>query len=251
MFRILIICGLLMSGDLSAGDIQAVLDWSQRVELSTLVDGMVSRVNVKPGAAVARGSLLVELDQRGIQARLAWAEAQASAAKQLQAEARRELNRSLDLYDRTLLSDHERKQAEIGAAMADAQFRKAEAELTDIRLRRDYSRINAPFEGIVVEVHVHPGQALVNRFKPMPVVTLVADGMKAVAQVDSVLAAELKAGDAVKVGVRGEWFEGKINQIGLEPSKPAGADYALEVLLTPPDNMQLRAGEPVVVRIDE
>jgi len=241
-----------LSGNLSAGDLQAVLDWSQRVELSTLVDGMVSRVNVKPGESVARGSLLVELDQRGIQARLAWAEAQASAAKQLQDEARRELNRALDLYDRTLLSDHERKQAEISAAMADAQFYKAEADLTEIRLQRDYSRINAPFEGLVIGVHVHPGQALVNRLQPMPVVTLVTgEGMKAVAQIDSGLAAELKPDQALKVGVRGEWLEGKILRVGLEPSKPDGADYTLEVLLNLPDNMQLRAGEQVVVRLDE
>ena len=109
MLRILLSCGLLLSGgDLAARDIEAVLDWQQRVELGTLLDGMVNKVNVEVGQRVSRGTLLIELDQRENQAQLAWAEAQVAVARLQQDEARRELDRSLELYDRTLLSNHER-----------------------------------------------------------------------------------------------------------------------------------------------
>lgn len=254
MLRILLCCGLLFSGSAFAKDLQAVLDWRQRVELGTLIDGMVSRVNVVVGQQVTRGSTLVELDQREIQARLAWAEARLEAAKQQQDEARRELDRSLDLYDRTLLSDHERKQAEIDAAKADALYRMAEAGLTHIRLEREYSRIKAPFDGVVAGLSAQPGQALVNRLQSLPLVTLVdASQMKAVARIDALTAAQLKIAGAVKVEVRGEWLAGEILSIGLEPlSADVGeAGYRLEVRVTPLETMQLRAGEAVVVRIDE
>jgi multidrug efflux system membrane fusion protein len=106
MLRILLCCGLLFSGNLLAKDIQAVLDWQQRVELGTLVDGMITKVNVMVGQQVSRGSLMIELDQREVQARLAWAESRVAVTKLEQDEARRELDRSLELYDRTLLSNH-------------------------------------------------------------------------------------------------------------------------------------------------
>lgn len=253
MFRILLFCSLLISDDLLAKDLQAVLDWRQRVELGTLVDGVVNKVNVTTGQHVTRGTLLVELDQREIQARLVWAEAHATAAKLQHDEARRELDRALDLYDRTLISDHERKQAEVDAAKADTLVRMADAELTHIRLKREYSRIKAPFDGVVIGVDIHQGQALVNQLQSLPVVTLAdSSQMKAVAQVSVDVAAELKIGGAAKVDVRGIWIDGEISSIGLEPlvnSEKRG--YRLEVLLTPPEQIQLRAGEPVVVRIDE
>ncbi len=186
MLRILLCCGLLFSGSLSAKDIQALLDWQQRVELGTLVDGMITKVNVMVGQRVSRGSLMVELDQREVQARLAWAESRVAVTKLQQDEARRELDRSLELYDRTLLSNHERIVAEIDAARADALARQADAELTEIRIEREYSRIKAPFDGVVISVAAQPGQVLVNRLQSIPLVTLVdMSQMKAVAPVDA------------------------------------------------------------------
>jgi multidrug efflux system membrane fusion protein len=216
---------------------------------------MVSKVNVSIGQQVTRGSLLIELDQREIQARLAWAESRVAAARLQQDEARRELDRSLELYDRTLLSNHERIVAEIDAARADAYTRQADAELAEIRMQREYSRIKAPFDGIVLHVMAQPGQVLVNRLQSTPLVTLADPSrMKAVAQVDAATASSLSAGDLVKVGVRGEWFEGEIIGVGLEPSGSDAsgvAEYALEVSVIPKQNMRLRVGEQVMVRIDE
>ncbi len=253
MFRILLLCSLAISGELLARDLPAVLDWQQRVELGTLVDGVVNKVNVTAGQSVTRGTLLIELDQRAIQARLAWAEARAAAAKLQQDEARRELDRALDLYDRTLISDHERKQAEVDAAKADALVHLAEAELTHIRIEREYGRIKAPFDGVVIGLDVYPGKALVNHLQSQPVVTLVdVSRMKAVSQVDEATAMELKHGQQVKVGVRGEWLAGEISSIGLEPvADLAGTVYAVEVLFTPSQQGQLRAGESGMVRLGE
>ena len=255
MLRMLLCCGLLFSGNLLAKDIPALLDWQQRMELGTLIDGMVSKVNVMVGQQVTRGSLLIELDQREIQARLAWAESRVVVAKLQQDEARRELDRSLELYDRTLLSNHERIVAEIDAAKADAHARQADAELAEIRMEREYSRIKAPFDGVVLQVTAQPGQVLVNRLQSIPLVILADPSqMKAVAQVDAITAVGMSVGDKVKVGVRGEWLEGEIIAIGMEPSDSdasGAAEYDVEVLLTPMEKMPLRAGEQVMVRIDE
>lgn len=250
----LLLAGLLMSGQLAAQDLSAVTGWNNRVTLSTLASGMVARVNVTSGDVVERGALLLELDQRKIQARLAAAQSRREAAMQLNNEARRELDRSLELYDRTMLSDHERKLAEIEAAKADAAFREAEAKLTEIRLQREYSRLTAPFDGLVAEVHVQPGQAVVNRLNPIPLVTLVDHTrMQALAQADERTLSRLHLGDKVQIGVRGEWLAGEIAALGLEPVTSTGspAAYKLAASFTPAGDVRLRAGESVVIRLPD
>lgn len=250
----LFIAGLLMSGQLAAQDIDAVTGWSNRVALSTVASGMVARVNVSPGDRVERGALLLELDQRLIQSRLAAAESRREAASQLNSEARRELDRALELYDRTLLSDHERKLAEIDAAKADADYRDAEAWLAEVRLQQEYSRLTAPFGGVVTAVHVQPGQAVVNRQQPMPLVTLVDQHrMKALARADAATLARLHIGDKVQVGVGGKWLDGEIAALGLDPVSTGGSTpaYAIEARFTPAEAMRLRPGEPVVIRLPD
>lgn len=251
--KVLMIVCLLVSGQLAAQDLEAVTDWSNRVELTTLASGMVGRVNVAVGATVSRGELLLELDQRRFKTKLAAAESRLEAATQQNSEAKRELDRALELYDRTLLSDHERKQAEIEAATADATYREAEAKLATTRLQREYSRITAPFDGLVEIIHVQPGQAVVNRFNATPLVTLIDNnGMKAIAEFDQRTAPQLKMGMPVKVGIRGQWLNGEIARLGIRPvvQDANGPRYSLEVAFTPQAGMQLRAGEKAVVRLN-
>jgi multidrug efflux system membrane fusion protein len=244
--------GLLASGPLMALDLQGVSAWGSRVVLSTSVSGMVSKVEVAPGDVVDQGSLLLSLDTRGHQARLAAAQARVEAARQLNAETRRELDRTLELYDRTLISEHERKLAEITLTESDASLREAEAKLVAIRLQREYSRVKAPFSGLILAVHVQPGQAVVNRTEATPLVTL-ADHRHMVARVvaDQPTLTKIQPGDPVQVGVRGRWLEGVIDGWGYEPVEGGGSmvSYRLQARFTPDAGMILRAGEQLVVRL--
>jgi multidrug efflux system membrane fusion protein len=250
---LMIVC-LLYSGQLAAKDLEAITDWNIKVELSTLVSGMVGRINVDEGASVKRGEVLLELDQRRYQSRLAAAESRLEAASQQNEEAKRELDRALELYDRTLLSDHERKQAEIAAASSDAAYREAQANLVTIRLQREYSRITAPFDGVVESIHVQLGQAVINRYAAMPLMTLIDNSrMKAVAEIDERAVNDLKQGMGVRVGVQGQWFDGTIHRLGLHPivRDVNGSRYQLEALFSPVDGKIIRAGEKAVVRLND
>ncbi|MES9925051.1 MAG: efflux RND transporter periplasmic adaptor subunit [Candidatus Thiodiazotropha endolucinida] len=250
---IILIC-LLFSSQSMARDLEAVTDWNNRTELTTLVSGMVGRVNVDVGASVKRGEVLLELDQRRHQSRLAAAESRLEATSQQNEEAKRELDRALELYDRTLLSDHERKQAEIAAASSDAAYREAEAKLVKIRLQREYSRITAPFNGIVESIHVQPGQAVINRYSAMPLMILFDNSrMKALAEIDEQTVNGLKQGMGVQVGVQGQWLEGTIHRLGMHPiARDAnGSKYLLEVVFSPATDRVIRAGEKAVVRLSD
>jgi multidrug efflux system membrane fusion protein len=248
-----ILC-LLFNGQLAARDLEAVTDWNNKVELSTLVSGMVGRINVNEGASVKRGEVLLELDQRKNLSRLAAAESRLEATSQQKEEAKRELDRALELYDRTLLSDHERKQAEIAAASSDAAYREAEAKLVTIRLQREHSRITAPFDGVVEAIHVQLGQAVINRYTATPLLTLIDNSrMKAVAEVDEHRVNGLIQGMKVQVGVQGQWFDGTLHRLGLHPiaRDVNSSRYQLEAVFSPVDGRVIRAGEKAVVRLSD
>jgi RND family efflux transporter MFP subunit len=250
----LLIGGLLLSGPLVALDLQGTTEWGGRVILSTTVSGMVSKVNVAVGDEVAKGAVLVELDPRGYRSRLAAAESLREATRQLNEEARRELDRSLELYDRTMLSDHQRKLAEIEAAKADAALREAEAKLAEVQLDQDYSRVNAPFDGRVVVVHVQAGETVVNRLQSVPLVTLV-DHRKMLArtQVDERVMRRLAKGDKVQIGVRGVWLDGVVAALSYDPVSQTneGASYQLDAQFSPAEGMELRSGEKLVLRLPD
>jgi len=253
-FSLLMGGALLVGGPASALDLNGTTEWQTRQVLSTTVSGLVSRVNATVGDRVARGTVLVEFDPRKVQAELAYAESRREAARLANEEARRELERTMELYDRTLISDHDVKLAEIATAKAEAEWRQAEARLAEVRVRQDYSRVKAPFDGRVVEVHVRPGEAVVNRFEATPLLTLVDAGrMRARVAVDERTLARLKPGDAVQVGVRGIWLDGTIALLGYEPLSRSdnGASYALEAEFAPGQAMELRPGERLVIRLPD
>ena len=248
----LVMSSLLLSGSLMARDLEGSSDWGKRVVLSTSVSGMVSKVHTAAGDEVEQGVLLLALDTRGNQASLVAAQARKEATRQLNEETRRELDRTLELYDRTLISEHERKLAEIALAESDAALHEAEAKLVRIRLQREYSRVKAPFSGLVLAVHVQPGQAVINRHQAAPLVTLVDHRqMLAHALTDAPGLKGVKRGDPVQIGVRGKWLDGRISGWGNEPSQAGGGGYRLEARFSPDPGMGLRAGEPLVIRLPD
>lgn len=148
------------------------LVWGQRVTLSTPASGMVVAVPVTEGDRVKEGAVLVRLDQRAMTARLEAAERHVEGARQAFEEAGRELERTEELYDRTLLADHDLQMAHIAHVAAEAELRAAEARHVERRLDLEYSVVRAPFAGTVIRRHIHPGMAVVNTHVAMPLVTL-------------------------------------------------------------------------------
>jgi len=98
---------LFINTHVKAEEFEAKLAWSKRVELSTPVNGIVHKVFSEPGKIVAKGEVLVQLDPRIFKADLKYAEAKLKNSNEQSLEAKRELVRQLDMYDREMLSEHD------------------------------------------------------------------------------------------------------------------------------------------------
>jgi len=237
-------------------ELSAQTDWAGRVELGTpLLSAVVSEVRVHEGQRVSKGDPLVLLDDRLQKARLAEAEAALEEAKHDRDESRRELERAMDLYERTVLSQHELQVAETGAARGEATYRRAATALTQAQLEVEHTRIQAPFDALVLKVDAQPGQSLVNGLRSQPLVTLAAQGrMRVRAWATAAELSRIRLGDAVQVLADGAPVGARVVGLGLEPTEQSvGGEprYAVEAELELPGGERLPAGLPVTLTIGD
>jgi multidrug efflux system membrane fusion protein len=232
---------------------KASLQWAQRVELSTLVSGNIAEVNVDVGSRVKAGAVLLRLDQRGFKAQLAKAKADNIHAKDALDEAKRELDRSQELFDRTVLSIHDLQLVKIALARAKADYRGTQAALEQAKLNLEHSTIRAPYDGVVLHRQAQVGQTVISRLQATPLLVLArADRMIARAGVVRKDLDRLKVGDTLPVKVGGTSFDGKVVRLGMEPMpEEVGPEpvYAVDVAFTPPASGDLRAGQQASVQL--
>lgn len=255
MRRLLVMLSLLaVAVPLLAEEYEGKLQWHNKAALGFVVSGVIESVPAITGRRVKKGDPLVVLDQRGFEARAKQAATALEASKLDQAEAARELERAIELYERTQLSDHEKQMAEIGAAKARAELSKADAKKVEADLALEHSVLKAPFDALVVLVDAVRGQAVVSDLQSNPVV-MVADANQMTASV-LVPGSELKGlkiGAKARVRVEGKKIDAVIYSLGMEAWAGKDEDseslYEIEILLTMPQDMLLREGMPVEVEL--
>ncbi|OOZ41402.1 hypothetical protein BOW53_03915 [Solemya pervernicosa gill symbiont] len=198
-----------------SAELAAKLDWSKRVELSPLVSGVVKAVNVEPGQHVDQGALLLQFDDRLFKARNAEAEAALEHARLLFQEAEREQQRADELYDRTVLSNHEYEQSKVNFAAASLAMRSAELRLVETTLDLERSAISAPFDAWVVERLVEPGASIVSELQTAPLLVVTYAGrMRAVTKIESSLARKIEIGSSATVVVGKQRYRARVASIG-------------------------------------
>lgn len=252
--RLLLTCLVVLATlPVYAADMPAVIGWATRIELGTLVSGVVSEVPVRAGQQVKRGDELVILDRRGFATQVSRRKAEYGHAQAVLEEAQREDERAIELYDRTVLSDFDRNQALIALKAARAAAEQARAALVDARLALERSVLRAPFDGTVLAVDVAPGQSVVSELQSRPLLTLAdTRTLRARALVDAGQAARLQPGNAVRASLRGQAVPARVAYVGFEPVGDAvqGVRYALFVDLVADPQQPLRVGETVMIQLD-
>lgn len=240
------------AGVVQAAEVPAVLQWSQRVELSTPVSGVVQAVNVAVGERVRQGQVLLRLDERIYAGRVEEAAAMVARNREDSAEAERELKRVQELYDRTVISVSELEQARMRQARTAAQLKESQARQRQELKNREDTLLRAPFDAVVVARHAEPGQAVAAALQPQSLLVVARAGeMLARAQVQEAQLASLKAGQEVEVSVGKQRFRGKVRTMGLEPTtrdKSGLPLYPLDVVFVPAE-MQLRAGAAALLNL--
>ncbi len=244
-YNVLVVLGLTASltAPVFAEEFDATLQWSRRVELSTPVSGVVVEVSAQVGQHISKDQVLLRLDSKVREANLEQAKAQLARHTRLRAEAQRELDRSQELFNATLLSEHEMELARIGFDAAEAEMQKAKAALAQAESDLKYSEVRAPFDVVVLQRFAEVGQTVVTQMQATPLFAVAqADVMVARSAATLAQVRTLKAEQTVTVKVGGRSYEGHVTQLGSEPVQKGEAKYLLEVTF-PTKGATLRAGE--------
>ena len=137
---------------------------AQSAQLSSQVMGTITRVNVHEGEAVRRGQVLITIDQAQQHAAYQSATAGLNASQQNIAAADAEyalaqstMQRYQTLYDKKSVSPHEYDEVKAGLEAAKARRDaahansvQAEAAVSQANTSVGFTRIRAPFDGLVI-----------------------------------------------------------------------------------------------------
>lgn len=247
--QIMLGIAVLFSHSVWAADVPAVLHWSHRVELSTPVSGTVQAVNVEAGDQVKKGQVLLTLDSTLYLAKVSESQAVLTRHAEEAAEAKRDLDRVQELYNRTVISTSELDQAKSRNAKSQAMAIEARERLKQNRKGLNDASMRAPFDALVIARQVEPGQIVAAGLQPQTLLVLAKSGeMLARMRLSEAQIDKLKAGQSVTVTAGGQDYPGKIKNVGLELVKVKDeAAYLVDAIFSP--KSQLRAGTAATVKL--
>ena len=190
------------------------------------VSGRIEQMLVVPGQMVTAGELLVQLDAREVQARLD----QADAVRQ---QAESDLKRATDLIQQKILS-----QSEYDAAQS--KFRVADAAATEAKTLIGYTRVTAPFAGVITRKYADVGD-LAAPGKPLLEMEDARD-LQLETDVPEAVIGHLALGDKLEVRVSGVSNElaGAVSEIAPS-ADPNSRTFLVKLDLPPAPG--LRAGQ--------
>jgi RND family efflux transporter MFP subunit len=197
-----------------------------RAVIEAKITGRIDQLPAVPGQKVKAGELLASIDAREVQARY-------DSARAVRQQAEAEMKRSVSLREQNVLS-----QAEFDAVQS--RFRVADAAVTEAATMLDYTKVTAPFEGVITRKHADVGD-LATPGKPL----LEMEDSRALrleADVPEAVVGRLTLGQKlpVRIAALEKEMEGVVSEIA--PAADPGSRTFLVKLDLPP-TAGLRAGQ--------
>ncbi len=226
---------LLAVKDLTVDDSDAFLariDATYRAQLSFQVGGEVEKLLVRMGQGVEKGEVLATLDPKDLQLALDAAQAQYALAKTQWARAE-------SLYSKKLISTDSYDQKETQYKAALASFEQAKTDLS-------YTKIQAPFDGVVSYTYVKPYQVVGEKQEILNLIdntTLDVSFTLPVSYAESVSLSALKNAEmwVTMDSEPSKRIPGKFKEISTQPNIDTNS-YEAIVTITRPTDRNLLTG---------
>lgn len=211
----------------AVGTIQPV----HRVELASRILARALEVNVTAGQKVAKGEVLVRLEDTDLEARVAQTRSAVSQAQAAFDQARTEESRTRAAAERKAVAEIELERMVNALKAAEANLARAKQAQTEAETVLEYATIRSPMDGTVVDKRVNTGDTV----SPGQVVVTMLDPkrMQMVASVRESLSRRLTVGGtvSVKVDVMDHACTGTVSEIVPEAE---GASRTFQVKVTGP-----------------
>jgi membrane fusion protein (multidrug efflux system) len=141
---------------------------SREVEVRARVSGILLKRRYEEGARVAQGQSLFQIDPAPIRARAAAARAQVDVAKARMAEAGRQRDRVVPLFEQNAVSQSRRDEVVSTFEVAQANLMAAQADMQSAQLDLDYTDVRAPISGVTSREMISEGSLISMERDSMP-----------------------------------------------------------------------------------
>lgn len=178
------------------------------VTLSAQRTGRITALPVRDGDGVKKGALIAQLDltEESVQSGSAFEQSRANYA-----DAEKNLKRMQDLFDKGMIAQQDLDGVRRSYEVAKSQY---EAARDDVQVKKDYSVVRAPFDGVISKKYTEVGELLV---PGKQIVTIVdPERIYVLATIDEVDVGRLHIGQPVSITVDafpGETLSGTIKRI--------------------------------------
>jgi RND family efflux transporter MFP subunit len=243
---------IVTSQSLQAATYKGRLEWIHKVELRVLESGVIKHMDVTVGQFVKKGAVLLMMDQREARAKLQEAKARVARAKIAGEDARREYQRTQELFDRGLIAEEELKDAELKKAIAAADEESAKANEAAKTVALEYTELRAPFNGIILARNKWQGDVIYKSLQQTPPIIIAPSGqMLARILVTADVLRKYKKGQPVNLIIKGKPYKGSIYSLGVESVRidPNGAVYEMDIIFNRDNRIPLRQAEVVQVTL--
>jgi RND family efflux transporter MFP subunit len=200
----------LATGPVISGSLQP----ERRADLRAEVSSVILQVLHHNGEPVRRGDLLVRLDDASIRDALNSADESQRAAEQALAQAERQVQRLRTLQAQGMTSTQALEDAEVRRNQATSDVVAAKARVATARQQMARTEVRAPFDGVVSERKVSPGDTAMAGRELLKVID--PGSLRFEGYVASDRMHELKVGQGVSFrvnGFPGIEFSGRVRRI--------------------------------------
>ncbi len=205
----------------ASGKIEA----ENKVTLSTRTSGYVDQIYVKVGDKVAKGKLLLSINNTDLQAKRAQVNASITEASAAYNIAEKDYNRYKNLFAENSASQKEMDDMTANFEMAKARLEAANQMKNEINAQFKYVDIKAPFSGVVTNKFIDAGD-LAN--PGVPLISVEAPGnFEVTLTVPESEISQIKNGTKVNVLVKSisETLTGEVTEVSTSASNTGGQYY--------------------------
>lgn len=239
---------IFISPTVFAADHDATIGLPTAHELSLPVSGVIKILDVTPGQRVTKGKVMLTLDPVPFNAAKTHAQSRVTVQKTLLTESQRDYQQQQELYDRTVLALVDLENAKLKVTRDRANLEDANASLANAKYALAYSKLVAPFDALVLSVHVNQGQSINNALQSKRLITLVEQGKhQATFYVTPEELEKINIGEPVTISSDSKKYPGEISRIAYESSKEN--KNLISAIFKTPDR-KLLIGHKASVHID-
>lgn len=234
-----------MKGDVvKTVSVTGSLDVLNSYRVMSKINGVVNRVFVDFNQVVARGQILATVDSTEIDQEMSRVLAQLERARLDLAGARADIETKKDLYRENLISRKDLEQAELNYKKIAAQYRQFQVEYEIAMRNKSYTRISSPASGTIISMEIRP-MDVVSVNKALFVIVEDMRKMYLTINVDESDIGKIARGQRVTFTVSafpGSVFEGKIDQVRLNPIAQQGLVVYQAIVICENSEMKLKPG---------